>query len=206
MSNQGDNRYPPAPPGYGQPPPQQGQPVPYGHAPQPGYPQQPPNTMPMGPGGPPQYPPQQQQGYPPPQHQGYPPPQQQGYPPQQQQPYPGPYGQPPPQYAVPPQYPQQGYPQPAMNIVVQNQVNPYGAQMLPPGERKDKNTAVILALLPFLVGFCGLQRFYLRDTGMGVLYLLTGGLCGIGQIIDDIQLVSMSQQAFDMKYNMALPR
>jgi hypothetical protein len=36
---------------------------------------------------------------------------------------------------------------------------------------------------------------------MGVLYLLTGGLCGIGQIIDAIQLLTMSQQEFDMRYN-----
>jgi len=207
MSNQGDNRYPPGPPpGYGQPPPAQGQ-VPYGHAPQPGYPpqQQAPNTMPMGPGGHPQYPPTQQQGYPQPPQQGYPPP--------QQQPYPGPYGAPPPQYGAPqqqygapPQYPPMGYPQQPMNIIVQNQVNPYGAQLLPPHERKDKNTAVLLAFLAFFIGICGMHRFYLRDTGMGILYFLTGGLCGIGQIIDAIQLASMSQQAFDMKYNLALPR
>ena len=206
MSNQGgDNRYPPGPPpGYGQPPPQQGQ-VPYGHAPQQGYPQQqqqPPHTMPMGPGGHPQYPPTQQQGYPPQPQQGYPPPQPQPYPQQ-------PYGMPPQQqqqYGAPPQYPPMGYPQQPMNIIVQNQVNPYGAQLLPPGERKDKQTATLLAFLPFFIGIFGIHRFYLRDTGMGILYLFTGGLCGIGQLIDAIQIASMSQQDFDMKYNLALPR
>ena len=35
-----------------------------------------------------------------------------------------------------------------------------------------------------LVGVCGLQRFYNRRPLSGVLYLFTGGLCGLGQIVD----------------------
>ena len=219
MSNQGDNRYPPpgGPPGYGQPP-GQGQ-VPYGQPqpqqpqqPQQGYPQPgqpPPGTMPMGP---PAH--QQQQGYPQQQqqHPGYPPQQQQGYPQQQQQQQgypPNPYGQPQygqpqygqPQYGPPPGYPQAQQPM----IVVQNQVNPYGGAMMVPDPKK-KETALLLALIPFFFGFCGIHRFYLRDGGMGVLWFLTGGLCGIGQIIDIVQLLSMSQADFDRKYNLSLSR
>lgn len=85
-------------------------------------------------------------------------------------------------------------------IVVQNQVNPYGGVMLPDARKKD--TALLLAVVGLFV-LPGLQRFYLRQTGMGILYLFTGGLCAIGQIVDIIQLATMSQQEFDMRYNMA---
>ena len=34
------------------------------------------------------------------------------------------------------------------------------------------------------IGIGGIQRFLLGQIGMGILYLLTWGLCGIGTIID----------------------
>jgi len=37
-------------------------------------------------------------------------------------------------------------------------------------------------------GFLGVHRFMKGDIGMGILYLLTGGLCGIGVIIDLIKI------------------
>lgn len=123
--------------------------------------------------------PPQQQGYP---QQGYP---QQGYP---QQGYPQ------------PQYPPGMFPPQPQMIVVQNQVNPYGAGMMHPDARK-KDTALILAAIAFFFGIFGIHKFYLRQPGMGILYLFTAGLCGIGQIIDIIQLATMSQQEFDMRYN-----
>ena len=49
--------------------------------------------------------------------------------------------------------------------------------------RKDSGTAYLLWLLG-LCGFCGLHRFYLGQPVPGVLYLLTFGVCGIGQLID----------------------
>ena len=48
-------------------------------------------------------------------------------------------------------------------------------------ELKDPTTFLLLSL--FLGGF-GVDRFVLGDTGMGVLKLLTGGLCGILTIVD----------------------
>lgn len=49
--------------------------------------------------------------------------------------------------------------------------------------RKDSGTAYLLWALSFC-GLCGLHRFYLGQPVPGILYLLTFGICGIGQLID----------------------
>jgi TM2 domain-containing membrane protein YozV/uncharacterized protein YccT (UPF0319 family) len=41
-------------------------------------------------------------------------------------------------------------------------------------------------VLWFFLGLLGIHRFYLGHIGMGVLYLITGGLCGIGWLVDGI--------------------
>ena len=46
-----------------------------------------------------------------------------------------------------------------------------------------KNPTTLLLISLFL-GPLGIDRFMLKDTGMGVLKLLTGGCCGILTIID----------------------
>lgn len=51
------------------------------------------------------------------------------------------------------------------------------------GHGKPKNKWVALALCIFL-GFFGAHKFYEGKGGMGVLYLLTAGLFGIGVFID----------------------
>ena len=48
-------------------------------------------------------------------------------------------------------------------------------------EFKDPTT---LLLISVFLGTLGIDRFMLGDTGMGVLKLLTAGLCGILTIID----------------------
>lgn len=70
-------------------------------------------------------------------------------------------------------------------------------------DRKDKTTA---ALLAFFLGYLGIHRFYLGDTGMGALFLLTCGVCGIGAFIDFLVLLLMNQSQFDLKYNRRVRR
>jgi TM2 domain-containing membrane protein YozV len=49
--------------------------------------------------------------------------------------------------------------------------------------RREPQTILLLALVGFL-GLAGIHRFVVDQIGMGILYLLTGGLCAIGTIID----------------------
>lgn len=65
---------------------------------------------------------------------------------------------------------------------------------------KDKNAAGILALF---LGWLGFHRFYLGQTGLGVVYLMFCWfpLIWIIALIDAISLFSMDQQRFDKKYN-----
>ena len=44
-------------------------------------------------------------------------------------------------------------------------------------------------ILCFFLGFLGAHKFYEGRPGMGILYLLTGGLFGIGWFIDLISLL-----------------
>lgn len=51
--------------------------------------------------------------------------------------------------------------------------------------RKDPQEILLFTLLGFL-GIAGIQRFVIGDMGMGILYILTAGLCFIGTIVDII--------------------
>ncbi len=148
---------------------------------------------PSGRGGPPGgFPPPPPYGAPPP---GYPP--SPGYSPPQQQ---GAYGAPQPGYPPPPPNP---YAAP-MPMPMQ-QAPGYGTYANPNALKKD--TAILLCAIAFMLGFFGIHRFYLKSTGIGVLYFFTLGGCFVGQIIDLIQLITMTQQEFDRRYNsdLALP-
>ncbi len=63
--------------------------------------------------------------------------------------------------------------------------------------RKDPQMILILTLVGFVV-VAGIQRFVLGQIGMGILYLLTFGLCGIGTIIDIVNYRKMSSE-YNMK-------
>ncbi len=52
--------------------------------------------------------------------------------------------------------------------------------------RKDPSISLVMALVG-LAGLAGLQRFYLGQIGMGLLYFFTGGLCAIGTIVDAVR-------------------
>ncbi len=45
-------------------------------------------------------------------------------------------------------------------------------------------------LLCFFLGIIGGHCFYVGKVGMGFLYLFTGGLCGIGAIVDFIRILT----------------
>jgi TM2 domain-containing membrane protein YozV len=70
---------------------------------------------------------------------------------------------------------------------------------------KDKTSAGVLGIL---LGGIGAHKFYLGQTGWGIVYLL---FCwtlipGIAGLIEGISYLSMSQGQFDARYNgMALP-
>lgn len=57
------------------------------------------------------------------------------------------------------------------------------------GRNKDGDGPVVpgtafLLWLACLFGLCGIHRFYLNRPGTGILYLLTFGLFGVGQLVD----------------------
>ncbi|HIT90783.1 MAG TPA: TM2 domain-containing protein [Candidatus Merdenecus merdavium] len=52
-----------------------------------------------------------------------------------------------------------------------------------------KSRLVALLLCLFLGGLGG-HRFYAGKIGWGVLYLFTGGLCGIGALVDLIMIIT----------------
>lgn len=63
--------------------------------------------------------------------------------------------------------------------------------------RKDETVTLITGLV-FLIGFAGVNRFYLDQVGMGLLYLFTWGLCGIGAIVDLFRYKTLTAQ-YNMK-------
>jgi TM2 domain-containing membrane protein YozV len=50
--------------------------------------------------------------------------------------------------------------------------------------RRKETQIMLIATLAGFIGIAGIQRFIAGDIGLGILYLLTGGLCCIGTIID----------------------
>ncbi|MCB9777484.1 MAG: TM2 domain-containing protein [Alphaproteobacteria bacterium] len=56
--------------------------------------------------------------------------------------------------------------------------------------RKDTGIAYVL-WMGGLLGVCGLHRIYMGRVGSGILWMLTGGLCGVGQLVDLILMPQM---------------
>ncbi len=62
-------------------------------------------------------------------------------------------------------------------------------------ELKDPTTILLVSIF---LGGLGIDRFMLGETGMGILKLLTAGLCGILTIID---WFSVQKKARELNYN-----
>ena len=60
---------------------------------------------------------------------------------------------------------------------------------------KDPTTILVVSIL---LGGLGIDRFMLGETGIGVLKLLTGGVCGILTIID---WFSVRKKAMEINFN-----
>ena len=89
-----------------------------------------------------------------------------------------PYGQPPPY----------GQPAPPPVYVNNTNVNNYGGQA-----PKDKWVAFLLC---FFLGIWGAHKFYEGKTGMGILYIFTLGLLGIGVLVDLIVILCKPNQYY----------
>ncbi len=62
-------------------------------------------------------------------------------------------------------------------------------------KRKDPQFILILCLLG-LVGVAGIQRFFIGNIALGILYFFTAGLCFVGTIID-----AVNHKELAMEYN-----
>ena len=70
--------------------------------------------------------------------------------------------------------------------------------MIYQSRRKDPQTIMLVTLAGF-VWVAGIQRFMTNQIGMGVIFLLTGGFCWIGTIID---LINYKQLTFEYNQKM----
>ncbi len=73
----------------------------------------------------------------------------------------------------------------APQVVINNQNQNVQSQQIQ-GNVKNKWVAL---LLWFFLGLVGGHKFYEGKVGMGILYIFTGGLFGIGMIVDFITLL-----------------
>ena len=88
----------------------------------------------------------------------------------------------PPAAPVPPVYQQPIYQQPPVY-----QQQPVYQVPIYQTSRKSRWAAFFLCLF---LGVLGIHRFYVGKAGTGILYLLTGGLFGIGWIVDLIVIAA----------------
>jgi TM2 domain-containing membrane protein YozV len=63
---------------------------------------------------------------------------------------------------------------------------------------KDKKTALLLC---FFLGVFGAHRFYVGQTGKGIIYIFTIGFFGLLPFLDFWIWLLGSQESFDKKYN-----
>ena len=66
-------------------------------------------------------------------------------------------------------------------------------------ELKDPTIGLVICIF---LGCLGIHRFWLKDTGMGILELLTCGLCGILAFVDLFTIMGKTRK---YNYNAILP-
>jgi TM2 domain-containing membrane protein YozV len=54
---------------------------------------------------------------------------------------------------------------------------------------KSSKSKLLTALLCLFLGYLGIHRFYVGKVGTGILWLVTGGIAGIGVIVDFIMIL-----------------
>jgi hypothetical protein len=82
-------------------------------------------------------------------------------------------------------------------IISNSTKDPLSNELNPENGGKSQIVAFILCLL---IGALGIHRFYLGHIGVGILYLLTAGLCGIGILVDLILILTGSLKPKDGEY------
>jgi TM2 domain-containing membrane protein YozV len=92
---------------------------------------------------------------------------------------------------------------PHSNFPMPSQVLPSGAATTP--YRKHDRQKIAACLLAIFLGGLGIHKFYLGQSGLGILYLIFcwSGIPAIVGLIEGIIYVSQSDQEFDQKYNYA---
>lgn len=75
------------------------------------------------------------------------------------------------------------------NIVINNTANAYSNANISAPRGREKNKWVAL-LLCFFLGIIGAHKFYEGKAIMGLIYLFTAGLFGIGVVIDFIIILT----------------
>ena len=84
---------------------------------------------------------------------------------------------------------------PQPQIIINNQ-NVVANGIIAGVSRKNKTVALLLCIF---LGIFGIHRFYVGKIGTGLLYMFTGGLCGIGWVIDIILIVTGNfKDSFDL--------
>lgn len=80
--------------------------------------------------------------------------------------------------------------------------------MIYKGRRKEKTLMLLLTIMGFF-GVAGIQRFFLGDIALGIVYFFTAGLCFIGTIVDLININDLTfrynqKQAYEAAGMMSL--